>query len=114
MNEELGEKYEDFEGLHRSMIEQYQPVGRVEHLLVEWIAACWFRLGRVIRAETGELTKGVINRTDEWAKDELTGVERVRQILELAEERLGFEPVLEQDDQTGIGLLKSLLREGRG
>src|SRR5712691_10188084 len=43
--------------LHTQLREHYQPVGIVEELLVEQIAAGYWRLRRLVRCETGAIRK---------------------------------------------------------
>lgn len=51
------ESQEEFHAFVESVCEHYKPVGPVEGMFVERIAICWWRLGRAIRAENGELRK---------------------------------------------------------
>jgi len=55
----LRERAEDFHALLQELWDEYQLVGRTEGMLVERIAASWWRLARVLRAEKGELSKGI-------------------------------------------------------
>lgn len=52
------ESLEEFHDMVERLCECYEPVGVVEELLVQKIAACWWRKARVIRAENGEIRKG--------------------------------------------------------
>ncbi len=45
----------EYRTLHAQLQEYYQPVGIAEELLVEQIAAGYWRLRRVVRCETGEI-----------------------------------------------------------
>jgi hypothetical protein len=58
------ESLEDFNDLVKQLDEQYEPVGILE-LLVQEIAACWWKKARVLRAENGETRK----RLDTIAQD---------------------------------------------
>jgi hypothetical protein len=51
------ESQEEFDALAEELLEYYKPVGPMERKFVEKIAICWWRLGRAIRAENGELRK---------------------------------------------------------
>jgi hypothetical protein len=51
------ESQEEFDALAEELVEYYKPVGPMERRFVEKIAICWWRLGRAIRAENGELRK---------------------------------------------------------
>jgi hypothetical protein len=51
------ESQEEFDALAEELLEYYKPVGPIERRFVERIAICWWRLGRAIRAENGELRK---------------------------------------------------------
>jgi hypothetical protein len=51
------ESQEEFDALAEELLEHYEPVGPIERKFVEKIAICWWRLGRAIRAENGELRK---------------------------------------------------------
>jgi hypothetical protein len=44
----------------------YQPQGRVEELLVEKIATYWWRLRRLLRAESGEINRATVAAGDEF------------------------------------------------
>jgi hypothetical protein len=58
--EKLGENRDDFVRLRENLIQNHNPVGQTELLLVERMAVLWFRLARVGPAETGELHKGFV------------------------------------------------------
>jgi len=49
----------EYRTLHAQLQEDYQPVGTAEELLVEQIAAGFWRLRRVLRCETGEIRRRV-------------------------------------------------------
>jgi hypothetical protein len=49
------ESQEEFDALAEELLEHYEPVGPMERKFVERIAVCWWRLGRAIRAENGQL-----------------------------------------------------------
>jgi hypothetical protein len=51
------ESQEEFDALAQELLEHYEPVGPMERKFVERIAVCWWRLGRAIRAENGQLRK---------------------------------------------------------
>ncbi len=51
------ESKEDFEQLHQRLFETLAPVGALEELLVEQIAAGYWRLARLYRAEGGAIAK---------------------------------------------------------
>src|SRR3989442_7143440 len=51
------ENLEEFHSLLEGLWEYYEPVGVVEESLVQTIAACWWRKGRVIPAAHGEIRK---------------------------------------------------------
>jgi hypothetical protein len=55
----LGESEKEFGQLLNDLCDEYRPVGPTEQMLVEKIAACWWRLVRVRRAERGALVKEV-------------------------------------------------------
>lgn len=46
-----------FHDLVERFLEQYKPANVTEELLVQEIAACWWRKARVLRAENGETRK---------------------------------------------------------
>jgi len=52
---EKGEDRAEYDRLLEELIAEYQPVGMSEEMLVDRIASCYWRLGRVIRCETGVL-----------------------------------------------------------
>lgn len=54
------ESREEFDELLQSFVEELNPVGAVEAMLVEKIAVCYWRLRRVLRAEVGQIRQ----RTD--------------------------------------------------
>src|SRR5207237_3915199 len=49
----------DFHALIDGVAKHYEPVGVIEESLVQTIATCWWRKARVIRAENGEIRKGL-------------------------------------------------------
>jgi hypothetical protein len=51
------ESSEEFHALVGQLYDYYEPMGVVEELLVQKIAACWWRTVRLIRAENGEIRK---------------------------------------------------------
>jgi len=53
------ESLEEFQTLLKGLWEEYEPVGIVEEYLVQTIATCLWRKARVIRAENGEIRKGL-------------------------------------------------------
>ncbi len=59
----------EFKRLVEDLIQEYQPVGRTENLLVERIASCWWRLRRVQIAEDGEAAKGRLGVVEQSRSD---------------------------------------------
>jgi hypothetical protein len=55
------ENPEEFQTLVGSLLENYEPVGPVEELLVQTIATCWWRKARALRAENGAIRKPLDN-----------------------------------------------------
>jgi hypothetical protein len=54
------ESLEEFHALVERLWEDYEPVGVInEESLLQTIAACWWRKAHVIRAENGEIRKGL-------------------------------------------------------
>ena len=53
----------DFEELLRGLHDHHHPEGKLEELLVDRIASCWWRLRRAVRAETGEIRKHLDSAT---------------------------------------------------
>lgn len=53
------ESMEEFHDLVGQLSEYYEPVGVVEELFVQELAACWWKKSRVIRAENGEIRKAL-------------------------------------------------------
>jgi hypothetical protein len=76
------ESQEEFQAFVESVCEHYKPVGPVEGMFVEKIAVSWWRLGRAIRAENGEIRKGL--------------------------DTLSMDQVLRNEDQDTLGLLFSI------
>jgi hypothetical protein len=60
VNTTLSEKPEDFQRLFAKLIEDCEPVGQMEWMLVEQIAVAWWRRRRVLRAENNASIKGVL------------------------------------------------------
>ena len=54
---EGAEDPDEFRTLLEGLVEDFQPVGVSEHLLVERIAICHWRLGRAVRYETAEIRR---------------------------------------------------------
>ena len=73
------ESRSDFQGLLESLIQDLQPKGVLEEMLVEKIAVCYWRLRRVVRSEVGEI-RAVL---DTYTFDEaIRRVEAVNKIME--------------------------------
>src|SRR5438105_9363994 len=53
------ESLTDFHAMIDGVAKHYEPVGVIEESLVQTIATCWWRKARVIRAENGEIRKGL-------------------------------------------------------
>ena len=70
----------DFHRLLAQLRDHLDPAGILEEVLVEKIAVCYWRLGRVLRSEAGEIQKGVDNvasaRERDWKLLELVGQPR--------------------------------------
>lgn len=49
----------EFHHLLAQLREYFHPAGTLEEILVEKIAACYWRLRRVLRSEAGEIQKGI-------------------------------------------------------
>ena len=49
----------DFHHLLAQLLEHLAPTGILEEILVEKVASCYWRLGRVLRAEVGEIQKAM-------------------------------------------------------
>ena len=52
---ESGENRAEYDLMLEVLVAEYQPRGMIEEMLVDRIASCYWRLGRVIRYETGVL-----------------------------------------------------------
>ena len=57
VNNDQGESLKDFQVLLEDLCDDFQPVGRIEQMLVERIASCSWKLARAERAENAELSK---------------------------------------------------------
>ena len=55
-------KSAEFAALHQHLLDDLNPVGLQEQILVEQMATTYWRLRRVIKAESGEITLSVDNR----------------------------------------------------
>jgi len=79
-----------FEELLEQLIEEYQPAGLTEKLLVERIASCWWRLKRVTRAENGEIQKRLVAvDQQELARSDTYSHDFARWIAMRADRQLG-------------------------
>lgn len=58
---DIKERKKDFEELKTRLIEDLQPTGVLEEMLVDKIASTYWRLRRVIKAESGEIIKQTNN-----------------------------------------------------
>lgn len=63
----------EFESLLAQLHEQLKPVGILEEMLVEKIAVAYWRLGRAVRAEVGEIRERLLDwnelEAEEWGRD---------------------------------------------
>lgn len=55
------ENSQEYTALLKSLRKDYEPVGIAEHLEVERIAACWWKLRRAWRYENSEILRGLID-----------------------------------------------------
>lgn len=81
-----GEGAEDrqaFEALLADMIDQFNPEGSLEEMLVEKIAVCYWRLGRAHRYEVGVLRQTLDTASEDYYKDHETDAQIDDQIVEL-------------------------------
>ena len=110
----IRESHREFAALHRQLWEDLQPVGMLEEIQVELIITTYWRLRRVLKAESGEITLSVDNR--EW--------KRKNQDLELTTMSWGLvsDPVTKMRDSSFgnrfmemelEGVRTSVEREGR-
>jgi hypothetical protein len=65
-----GESADDLDELRRGLVEQLQPVGAFETLLVDRIVSCWWRLRRVLAAEGGVFARQIANTRRNTASKE--------------------------------------------
>ncbi len=63
----IRESPREFAALHQRLLDDLNPVGLQEEMLVEQIATTYWRLRRVIKAESGEIVFNVDNR--QWKRD---------------------------------------------
>jgi hypothetical protein len=66
----LKEDEKEFEQLLSDLRNDLSPVGALEEMLVEEIAVCYWRIRRVLRAETGEITSAAFGAVPEWGLTE--------------------------------------------
>lgn len=57
---------EQFKQLFETLVEQYQPLGAIEEMLVEQITVAYWRKRRVLAAESGEIQKHVSTCLEDW------------------------------------------------
>ncbi len=62
----IRESPREFTALHQHLLDDWNPVGFQEQILVEQMATTYWRLRRVIKAESGEITLSVDN--SEWTR----------------------------------------------
>ncbi len=62
----IRESPREFAALHQRLLDDWNPVGFQEEMLVEQMATTYWRLRRVIKAESGEITLSVDN--SEWGR----------------------------------------------
>lgn len=55
-----GEQPRDYAQIYNAIYQHYLPEGSLEELLVDKIATCYWRLLRVLRCETGQITRGLV------------------------------------------------------
>lgn len=62
----IKENPREFNMFYQGLRDDLQPVGMMEEMLVQQIATTWWRLQRVIKAESGEITLSVDN--EQWKR----------------------------------------------
>jgi hypothetical protein len=67
-----GEHAHEYCQLHNAIREHYQPEGLLEELWIDKIAAWTWRLGRVIRCETGQIDRALASHRSDVAAEKGT------------------------------------------
>ena len=62
------ESREDFDLLLATLRREFAPQSAIEEILVETIAACYWRLGRIVRAEAAAISERLISTQDDLAQ----------------------------------------------
>lgn len=93
---ENGENRAEYDLMLEELVAEYQPIGMIEEMLVDRIASCYWRLGRVIRCETGALRRQL----------SIAREKETERLVSLLDEHL---EILEED-----GYTEMLTRSSRG
>jgi hypothetical protein len=98
------ESSEEFEQLFAELIEDLQPEGRSELLLVETVAICEWRFRRTLRAETAEIVNGI---------DLGLGIDRVLPNAEAMSNILRYQTTIYRQKMQAMELLEKLQQRRR-
>jgi len=104
----------DFSRLYHKLIDDLQPVGTLEEMLVEKIAISYWRLRRVLGAEAGEVRKQLVQVKEDLQKwggfgsgDNCQSIQHIKSLVEEADMTLS---VLKMNDgltTQGLAYIKS-------
>jgi hypothetical protein len=104
------EMEEDFQFLINNLVEQYQPIGAIEHILIERIASSYWRLGRAQRAEIGELQKSL----DRGKRGQRTrDLDEFAQLTANPDLTIGDITAIYTTNPEGLLIVRKYLRQGR-
>jgi len=96
----IGEDWKELRDLWRRLIEQYQPIGASEELLVEEIAVGFWRKRRAVRCEMAEIDKARVHQIQ--LADPAGGYQYMIDVLKTAEEELSGQGQLSDDTRSHL------------
>jgi hypothetical protein len=94
----------EYRALLELLLDEQQPVGMLESMLVERIAVCYWRLRRVLRAEVGEIRKTADSAIEQEVADQLEDAQSRVAMLPLAAATYGTDVVLRRLQRNSFGL----------
>src|SRR5579864_6204351 len=97
INDPTAEDFAEFQTLLSDLDRDLAPVGKLEEMMVERIAACWWRLQRALRFESAAITRALSAACEEEAKKMDEGPPTSEEILALIKEAVEEAAAIERE-----------------
>jgi hypothetical protein len=109
---EAAERQEEFDSLLADLQDHFDPQGPLEAMLVEKIAASWWRFKRVHRCEAGLIMKGMYKAINYYDEEDVTDTKSVPRTDEEIDEEIEELKQRVQDAKSEMARYEQMRREG--